>query len=145
MRCTRISVWFLDDAAAALRCMHVLTGDKHDNSPRYRFEEKQCKALFDAMRQTRTYAISDVSKDTRVADIMQSYLKPNHVTALLGAPFRQGVRVRGIILHEYTDGERDAFELPSLQVEPYSFSNPPARPSPTPARTPRPAAAPPPG
>ncbi len=107
MRCTRISVWFLDDAAATLRCMHVLMGDKHDNSPRYRFEEKQCKALFDAMRQTRTYAISDVGKDTRVADIMQSYLKPNHVSALLGAPFRQGVRVRGIILHEYTDGERE--------------------------------------
>jgi diguanylate cyclase (GGDEF)-like protein len=107
MRCRRISVWFLDDSAAVLRCMHVLTDDKHDNAPRYRFEEKLCKPLFDAMRQTRTYAVADVANDARVADIMQSYLKPNHTTALLGAPFRQGVRVRGIILHEYTDGTRE--------------------------------------
>ncbi|MDE2091994.1 MAG: sensor domain-containing diguanylate cyclase, partial [Gammaproteobacteria bacterium] len=107
MRCRRISVWFLDDTATVLRCMHVLADDKHDNAPRYRFEENQCKALFEAMRQTRTYAISDVSKDTRVADMIQSYLKPNQITALLGAPFRQGVRVRGIILHEYTAGERE--------------------------------------
>ena len=107
MRCRRISVWFLDDTATVLRCMHVLTDDKHDNTPRYKFDEKQCKALFEAMRQTRTYAISDVTSDARVADIMQTYLQPNHITALLGAPFRQGVRVRGIILHEYTDGERE--------------------------------------
>ena len=107
MRCRRISVWFLDDTAAVLRCMHVLTDEKHDTAPRYRFEENQCKLLFDAMRQTRTYTINDVANDARAAAIMASYLKPNHITALLGAPFRQGVRVRGIILHEYTDGERE--------------------------------------
>ncbi|HVC37516.1 MAG TPA: EAL domain-containing protein, partial [Gammaproteobacteria bacterium] len=107
MRCRRISVWFLDDGAAVLRCMHVLTDNKHDTAPRYRFEEKQCKPLFDAMRQTRTYAVTDVANDARVVAIMEDYLKPNHITALLGAPFRQGVRVRGIILHEYTDGDRE--------------------------------------
>ncbi|MGH8307854.1 MAG: putative bifunctional diguanylate cyclase/phosphodiesterase [Gammaproteobacteria bacterium] len=106
MRCGRISVWFLDEAAAVLRCMHVLADGKHTR-PSYRFERDQCKPLFDAMKETRTYAIDDVNKDARAAPLMKSYLRPNGVTALLGAPFRQGVRVRGIILHEYTEGERE--------------------------------------
>ncbi|MGB9428602.1 MAG: EAL domain-containing protein [Gammaproteobacteria bacterium] len=106
MRCSRISVWFLDDAAATLRCVHVLADDKHYARPGYQFERNQCRPLFDAMRETRTYAIVDTANDARAAPMM-NYLRPNGITAMLGAPFRQGVRVRGIILHEYTEGDRE--------------------------------------
>lgn len=107
MRCRRVSVWFLDDSAAVLRCVHVLADDKHHLRPGYQFERDQCRPLFDAMRETRTYAITDVASDARATPLMADYLKPNGITSILGAPFRQGVRVRGIILHEYTGGERE--------------------------------------
>ncbi len=107
MRCRRISVWFLDDAESALRCVHVLDDGKHNTALRHVIERSRCPPLFDAMRETRTYAVADASSDARAAPIMESYLKPNGITALLGAPFRQGYRVRGIILHEYTEGSRE--------------------------------------
>ncbi|MGH8282637.1 MAG: putative bifunctional diguanylate cyclase/phosphodiesterase [Gammaproteobacteria bacterium] len=107
MRCRRISVWFLDEAIQALRCAHILAEGKHSARTSYQFTRNQCRPLFDAMRETRTYAIADVGNDARAAPLMETYLKPNGVTAVLGSPFRQGVRVRGIILHEYTEGERE--------------------------------------
>ncbi|MGA9852591.1 MAG: EAL domain-containing protein [Gammaproteobacteria bacterium] len=107
MRCRRISVWFLDESIHALRCVHILADGKHTSRTEYKFERDQCRPLFDAMRETRTYAIADVTSDVRAAPLIGTYLKPNGVTAVLGSPFRQGVRVRGIILHEYTDGMRE--------------------------------------
>lgn len=107
MRCSRISVWFLDDTGSVLRCVHLLVDDSHQVRPGYQFERDQCRPLFDAMRETRTYAIADVTTDARAAPLLSGYLKPGGVTSILGAPFRQGVRVRGIILHEYTGGERE--------------------------------------
>ncbi|MGH8279980.1 MAG: diguanylate cyclase domain-containing protein, partial [Gammaproteobacteria bacterium] len=107
MRCRRVSVWFLDESGQALRCMHVLDDGKHDTHPDYHFERNQCRLLFDGLRETRPCMITDALSDARAAPMLASYLQPNSVTAILGAPFRQGVRERGILLHEHTEGVRD--------------------------------------
>ena len=107
LNCKRISVWFLDDAGATLRCVHVYSHGKHGTGNGEIIDKRRSPTLFNSINETRTYAVSDVATDARVVELRQEYLKPNGVTALLVAPFRQGQKVRGIITHEYQGGTRD--------------------------------------
>ena len=70
-------------------------------------ERRRSPALFEAIHETRTYAISDVANDARIGELRADYLRVNKVTAVLVAPFRQGNKVRGVITHEYQGGSRD--------------------------------------
>ncbi|HEV2213176.1 MAG TPA: EAL domain-containing protein, partial [Gammaproteobacteria bacterium] len=69
-------------------------------------DRRRNPALFDAIHETRTYAISDTIGDPRVGELKE-YLRPNGVTALLVAPFRHGQKLRGVITHEYQGGVRE--------------------------------------
>ena len=107
LNCKRIGVWFLDDAGTSLRCAHVFSHGKHSTGNGEVIDKRRSPTLFHSIHETRTYAVSDVATDARIAELRQEYLKPNGVTALLVAPFRQGQKVRGIITHEYQGGTRD--------------------------------------
>ncbi|MGE5624132.1 MAG: putative bifunctional diguanylate cyclase/phosphodiesterase [Bacillota bacterium] len=107
MHCKRISIWFLDDGGSSLRCMHVFEQGKHSNGNGEYIERRRSPVLFDAIHETRTYAVSDVAADTGLSELRAEYLKPNGVTAFLIAPFRQGHKIRGIITHEYQGGTRE--------------------------------------
>lgn len=107
LNCKRIGVWFLDDAGTSLRCAHVLSHGKHSTGNGEVIDKRRSPTLFHSIHETRTYAVSDVATDARISELRQEYLKPNGVTALLVAPFRQGQKVRGIITHEYQGGTRD--------------------------------------
>jgi diguanylate cyclase (GGDEF)-like protein len=107
LNCKRIGVWFLDDTGTSLRCVHVFSHGKHNPGGSEIIDKRRSPTLFNSINETRTYAVSDVATDARIAELRQEYLKPNGVTALLVAPFRQGQKVRGIITHEYQGGTRD--------------------------------------
>lgn len=107
IRCKRVSVWFLDNESKTLRCMHVLDDGRHDDSPGAVIEFARSPELFKALQETRTTAVSDVGGDTRMQGLLKEYLRPNNVAAVLGAPFRQGQRVRGVIFHEHTGASRE--------------------------------------
>lgn len=107
LNCKRIGVWFLDDAGTSLRCAHVFSHGKHSTGEGEVIDKRRSPTLFHSIHETRTYAVSDVATDARIAELRQEYLKPNGVTAVLVAPFRQGQKVRGIITHEYQGGTRD--------------------------------------
>jgi len=107
LNCKRIGVWFLDDTGTSLRCVHVYSHGKHSAGGSEIIDNRRSPTLFNSINETRTYAVSDVATDARISEWRQEYLKPNGVTALLVAPFRQGQKVRGIITHEYQGGTRD--------------------------------------
>lgn len=107
IRCKRVSVWFFDGESRALRCVHVLDNGQHDNPANMIIEYGRCPELFKSLQETRTCAISNVSTDTRLQGFLSEYLRPNGVTAILGAPFRHGQRVRGVIFHEHTGAARE--------------------------------------
>ncbi|HEV2332463.1 MAG TPA: EAL domain-containing protein [Gammaproteobacteria bacterium] len=106
IHCKRVAVWFLDEKGANLRCAHVLHGAQHGNGGGETIDRRRNPALFDAIHETRTYAISDTIGDPRVGELKE-YLRPNGVTALLVAPFRHGQKLRGVITHEYQGGVRE--------------------------------------
>ena len=107
LNCRRICVWFLDESGSALRCMHVYSNGKHSQGEGEVIDKRRSPTLFHSIHETRTYAVSDVATDARIAELRQEYLRPHGVTALLVAPFRQGNKVRGIITHEFQGGTRD--------------------------------------
>ena len=107
MQCKRISVWFLDEAATNLRCVHVFNAGRHENGDGRVIDRRRSSALFEAMHETRTYAVSDVATETRIGDLRMEYLRPNGITAILVAPFRQGQKMRGLMIHEYQGGMRE--------------------------------------
>ncbi|HEX7965741.1 MAG TPA: EAL domain-containing protein [Gammaproteobacteria bacterium] len=107
MNCRRIGIWFLDDSGSTLRCVHVYSGGEHGNGGGELIDKRRSPSLFHSIQETRTYAVSDVAGDARISELRQEYLKPNGITALLVAPFRQGHKVRGIITHEYQGGTRE--------------------------------------
>jgi diguanylate cyclase (GGDEF)-like protein len=107
MHCKRVGVWFLDDGGNTLRCAHVYHEGQHSNGGGETIEKVGSPAVFEAIRETRTYAVSDVAADSRLGDLRADYLKPNGITAILVAPFRQGHKIRGVITHEYQGGGRE--------------------------------------
>ena len=107
MQCKRVSVWFLDEAATHLRCVHVFNAGRHENGDARVIDRRRSSALFEAMHETRTYAVSDVATETRIGDLRMEYLRPNGITAILVAPFRQGQKMRGLMIHEYQGGMRE--------------------------------------
>ena len=107
LNCKRIGVWFLDDAGTSLRCVHVFSHGTHSTGSGELLDKRRSPTLFNSIHETRTYAVSDVATDARIAEMRQEYLRPNGVTAVLVAPFRQGQKVRGIITHEYQGGTRE--------------------------------------
>ncbi|HSN18992.1 MAG TPA: EAL domain-containing protein [Gammaproteobacteria bacterium] len=107
LNCKRIGVWFLDEAGTSLRCAHVFSHGQHSTGNGELIDNRRSPSLFQSISETRTYAVSDVATDARIAEMRQEYLKPNGVTAVLVAPFRHGQKVRGIITHEYQGGTRD--------------------------------------
>ena len=107
MQCKRVSVWFLDDSATSLRCVHVFNAGRHENGDGRIIDRRRSNALFEAMHETRTYAVSDVATETRIGDLRMEYLRPNGITAILVAPFRQGQKMRGLMIHEYQGGMRE--------------------------------------
>ena len=106
MNCRRIGVWFLDDASSSLHCVHMF-GDGRHSSGGDVIERRRNPTLFESIQETRTYAISDVTSDTRIGELRMEYLRPNGITAMLIAPFRQGHKLRGVITHEFQGGVRE--------------------------------------
>ena len=107
MHCKRVAIWFLDDTGSTLRCVHTFQGGHHNNGGGLMLERRRSPGFFEAIHETRTYAISDAALDSRLGDLRADYLRSHGVSAVLVAPFRQGNKVRGIITHEYQGGTRE--------------------------------------
>ena len=107
MHCKRVAIWFLDDTGSTLRCVHVFEDGHHDNGGGVMLERRRSPGFFEAIHETRTYAISDTAADSRLGDLRADYLRSHSVSAALVAPFRQGNKVRGVITHEYQGGKRE--------------------------------------
>jgi diguanylate cyclase (GGDEF)-like protein len=107
LNCRRVCVWFLDETGTSLRCAHAYSHGKHSQGDGEIIDRRRSPTLFQSIHETRTYAVSDVATDARISELRLEYLRPNGVTALLVAPFRQGNKVRGIITHEFQGGTRD--------------------------------------
>ncbi|MDX1455588.1 MAG: EAL domain-containing protein [Gammaproteobacteria bacterium] len=101
IQCTRVSVWFCEPDFTEFRCVHLFDNGYHDAAPNIRLGTGEHARLYKRLERMRTFAISDTQTDKRAGDFWINYISPYRVSAALGAPFRQGGKVRGVIVHEH--------------------------------------------
>ncbi|MGD8688412.1 MAG: EAL domain-containing protein [Gammaproteobacteria bacterium] len=101
IQCSRVSIWFFDEDYRELRCVHIYEEGLHDDQPGVVLHRRGEGRLFQRLERTRTFAVTDSRSDRRVNEFFESYFHPFNVTSLLGAPFRRGGTVRGVICMEH--------------------------------------------
>ncbi|HEX6928873.1 MAG TPA: EAL domain-containing protein [Gammaproteobacteria bacterium] len=101
IRCTRVSVWFSETEFTEFRCVHLYDNGYHDTTPGIRLGTGPQSGLFRRLGRMRTFAVNDARHDKRMRPFALNYLEPYRVSAALGAPFRQGGKVRGVIVMEH--------------------------------------------
>lgn len=106
IRCTRVSVWFIDGDFTEFHCVHLYNNGDHDTSPGMNLGTGPQSGLFRRIEKMRTFAVNDTQHDKRVCPFVASYLSPYRISAMLGAPFRHGGKVRGVIVMEHVGRPR---------------------------------------
>ena len=101
IKCTRVSVWFCDGDFSEFRCVHLYDNGYHDTAPGIRLGSGPQSNLFRRLERMRTFAVADARHDKRVRPFAMTYLAPYRVSAMLGAPFRHGGKVRGVVVMEH--------------------------------------------
>lgn len=101
IKCTRVSVWFIESDFTEFRCVHLYDNGYHDTAPGIKLTTGPQSGMFRRIERMRTFAISDAKHDKRVRPFVLTYLAPYKVSAILGAPFRHSGKVRGVIVMEH--------------------------------------------
>ncbi|MCB0833460.1 MAG: response regulator, partial [Bacteroidetes bacterium] len=103
----RVSIWFLDDDRASLRCetLYRRSVRKHDEEAALHAGE--FPRYFEALQNLRVINADDAASDPRTSEFASGYLERNHIGSMMDAGVRvQGV-LRGVLCCEHTEGVRN--------------------------------------
>lgn len=108
LECARVGVWlFVDDTKQAIAAPIVfdLARQTHDEDGQT-LHERLCPSYFRAIREDRTLAVSDALNDPRTRELVDSYLVPRGIGALLDVPIYRLGEIVGILCHEHVGAPR---------------------------------------
>ena len=107
LRMARVSIWLSNNARTGLNCVYYrdIRSDFYDTPAPLNLDNAPTFYAF--VKAARILVIPDVTKDTRVAELETTYLRPNGVVALLGAPLRMGGKTIGLLLCEQIGQPRE--------------------------------------
>src|SRR3546814_17164260 len=100
----RISDWSSDVCSSDLEYQSTATGA--DDMPGAELTAAQAPRYFAALDASLTLAAEDALSDARTADLVDSYLQPAGIGALLDVAVRQGGQMIGVVCHEHIGGAR---------------------------------------
>jgi diguanylate cyclase (GGDEF)-like protein len=103
----RVGFWMFDDEGASIRCTHQYQQQPLKVSVSDTLRRNDYPKYFASVSEELTLTIADVSSDPRTRELLDGYLKPLGVTAMLDVPVRAFGRYIGIICHEQTGERRD--------------------------------------
>jgi PAS domain S-box-containing protein len=106
LRVERLSMWRFDDTRAVIRCdgLYHSPGDRYESgNVLYRHD---APAYFAALDRERVIAAADTRTDSRTRDLLDSYLVPNHIGAMLDVPLRRDNSTVGVLCAEQGGGPR---------------------------------------
>jgi PAS domain S-box-containing protein len=102
----RVGVWKLSEDGHELHCLglYEAASDTLSQSPSLTLEEAPC--YFEAIRQETTIVVEDALNDARTSDLVDSYLGPLGIGALLDAGILLGGSLKGIVCLEHFGSQR---------------------------------------
>ena len=104
LNAARVNVWSLKADELACLAHYELDERRHgalppldlNNYPRYR----------NALEDERVIIANEALHDARTAELVEGYLQPNRITAMLDAPIRMSEQVAGVVCVEHTQTDR---------------------------------------
>ncbi len=107
LRVERVSVWFLDAAAAKITCADLFQRTPNTHSSGVELFAKDFAPYFRALRTQRTIAASDAHTDPATSCFSESYLKPLGISSMLDVPIWHEQKMVGVICHEHVGSRRN--------------------------------------
>ncbi|MES2623986.1 MAG: ATP-binding protein [Pseudomonadota bacterium] len=101
-----VSIWEFHNQRSKLECTQIYDSHAKAFGSGQILDADDYPAYFAACNE-RVIAIPDVSKDPRAAELLQGYLLPSGVTAMLDVPVFLGSLQQGIVCFEHSGGVRD--------------------------------------
>lgn len=102
----RASFWRMLGGGRAIRCEYLCDARGLDDRPGSLIYVDEAPNYFAALGASLTLAAEDAMRDKRTRDLVDGYLRPLHIGALLDVAVRQGGEVIGVICHEHVGGAR---------------------------------------
>jgi diguanylate cyclase (GGDEF)-like protein len=102
----RCSVWLLDDDHATLRCLDLYEVGAARHSSGVTLAAHEYPSYFAALEAEEPIAADDAHTDSRTSEFSTGYLTPLGIGALLDAPIRLGLELRGVVCHEHVGAAR---------------------------------------
>ncbi|MEQ8628505.1 tetratricopeptide repeat-containing sensor histidine kinase [Ekhidna sp.] len=102
LRCDRATYWHLDEKSNSLYLAGICERKDSTKIPKTRFTRDQFPKFFDDFMGQRTVAVSQISKDKRLADIYEQYFKPFGIESILNAPILIDGQFVGFISYTMT-------------------------------------------
>lgn len=97
----RASIWLLTQERAAIELIDLCTSGRQHSSPTFVFQFSRWPAyLRSLIRKRRTIAVHNASQDSRLTELIPSYVSRFHVEAMLSAPIRQNGKLVGALCAE---------------------------------------------
>lgn len=106
LRVERGSVWRFDDSASRLECVDLFEWTTRRHSSGAVITAEHGPAYFRALAQNRCLTVSDAATDAATSELLESYLLPLGIGAMLDAPIWVGGRMVGVVCHEHVGGGR---------------------------------------
>ncbi len=106
LRVERGSVWRFDERASRLECVDLFEWTARRHSSGAVITADAVPAYFRAMAQNRCLAVSDTASDPVTRELLDAYLLPLGIGAMLDAPVWVGGKMVGVVCHEHVGGPR---------------------------------------
>jgi PAS domain S-box-containing protein len=103
----KVSVWEFLNQRSELECTLIYDSHTKAFDSGHILHAADYPAYFSACSNARLIDVMDVSTDPRTADLLQSYLQPAGITAILDVPLFIGADQSGIVCFEHSGGVRE--------------------------------------
>lgn len=103
---SRVSFWRLAADRQSIRCEYQCTAAGAVATPGSELTAAAAPRYFAALDASLTVAAEDVLSDARMADLLEGYLQPAGIGALLDVAVRKGGQIIGVVCHEHIGGAR---------------------------------------
>jgi diguanylate cyclase (GGDEF)-like protein len=103
----RVGFWMFDDAGTAIHCKHLFQRRPPRGATATILKRNEYPSYFAAVSRQLTLSIPDVRVEPCLHELLDDYLKPLGITAMLDVPVRAFGRFIGILCHEHIEGRRE--------------------------------------
>lgn len=107
LRVERAGIWLFMHDGSELRCAMLFELSREEFSEGTTLQVADFPAYFESLRVRKTIPAEFAAQDPRTGELLESYLAPLHIEAMLDAPILLDGEVIGVVCHEHVGQPRE--------------------------------------